>query len=130
MTVEKRRAEDAFSYLEVDCDAKPRALLLGQVCHNRQRVTKRSQASPYSDQLRAAHIARGARGDALLSDPTFSGNIAVADIRYMDKFTDAVEALPCTSAHTRTTFPSMRRRGKFSVTYGGARRARPALPSR
>ena len=81
------RAEGEFTCLTVDSTVKPTLPLLGQVCHNRKRSKKLSQAVPYNDQLHAVRNVRGSRGSVLLVEPMFSENIEASAVLYMGKFT-------------------------------------------
>lgn len=90
--LDKCRLECVFTYMTVDSTVKPTLPLLGHVGHNRKRVKNRSHAAPYSDQLRAAHIVRGSRGDVLLAEPLFAGNIESSGILYMGKFNDEIRS--------------------------------------
>ena len=80
--------EGEFESISIDCTVKPTKPLVGQGSHNMPERAKREQAVPYSEQIHAIHVARGASGAVLCAEPMFSEKLSPIFNHYRDNFTD------------------------------------------
>ena len=72
----------------VDTTANPTRPLVGQLRRNRRKKENRDQERPYSQQLHAVQVVRGAPCSVLLAGPMFSGYVPAAGALYAQKFSD------------------------------------------